>query len=823
MKLNLMPVAVLAVLTTAPSVLAQQRPDVVDKTGAPYFIIDAERGDVETLPLESTASDVQVAGTIAHVRQTQVYRNRGSEVLEATYVFPGSTKAAVFAMRMKVGERTIEAQIQTKAKARETYNQAKKEGRSASLLEQHRPNVFQMSVANILPGDRIEVQLDYVEMLVPDKGTYELVIPAVVGPRYAGDQGAEAAAPTESWIQNPYLSTKGKGSPYKWSAKVNIAAGMPVAALTSPSHKVSPRFDGPTTAGLQASEGGDRDFVVRYRLSGQKIQSGVLLYPGEGDEENFFAMMMTPPERPSPRNTPPREYMFIIDVSGSMRGFPLNVSKDLIRKLLKDLRPVDRFNILLFAGASQTFSDESLPATNANIQRAMQMIDRQRGGGGTRLLPALKRALAMPRSDDMSTSMVIVSDGYIGVEREAFELVRKNLGEANLFAFGIGRSVNRHLIEGLARAGMGAPFVVLDNGAAPATAEKFHRYIEAPVLTNIGVHFDGFQAYDVEPATVPDLFGERPVMLFGKYKGSPKGRIVVEGTNAAGAFRRTLDVGKGRADRRLIALKYLWARHRIADLSDFANLARDASIKEEVTALGLRYSLMTAFTSFVAVDPEIRNANGKIKTVKQPLPLPDGMAESKLAPMQSMHSPSLGSVASGSGGGGLALRSTRYAGAKLPKPVRRRRARSSGDLKERLGAGKPSQVRTMARQDPAAPPASAEPEAEAAAEDQDAVASAKPDAKPKAEESAEVAKTMKRYRSSIQKCYDRYGAGAKGRLNLRVSIGADGKPTGVDIVSSSGRRPLDKCIRNIFRKSTWSATGQSRQLIVPFIAGRLDK
>ncbi|MEM7677584.1 MAG: VIT domain-containing protein, partial [Myxococcota bacterium] len=605
MKFTLMPLAAVAIITAATSsALAQQRPDVVDKTGAPYFIVDAERGNVETLPLESTASDVQVAGTIAHVRQTQVYRNRGSETLEATYVFPGSTQAAVFAMRMKVGERTIEAQIQTKAQARQTYEKAKKEGRSASLLEQQRPNVFQMRVANILPGDRIEVQLDYVEMLVPDKGTYELVIPAVVGPRYAGDQGPEAAAaPSESWVQNPYLS-KEQDSPYKWSAKVNIAAGMPVAALNSPSHKVSPRFDGPTTAGLQSldARGGNRDFVVRYRLSGRQIQSGVLLYPGEGDEENFFAMMMTPPERPSARHTPPREYIFIIDVSGSMRGFPLNVSKDLIRKLLSGLRPVDRFNILFFAGASRTLSDRSLPATEQNIQRATQMLDEQRGGGGTRLLPALKRALAMPRTEDMSTSMVVISDGYVSVEREAFELIRKNLGEANLFAFGIGRSVNRHLIEGLARAGMGAPFVVLDSGAAPATAEKFRRYIESPVLTNIGVQFKGFKAYDVEPATVPDLFGERPVLLFGKYKGQASGRIVIEGQNAAGAFRRTLDVAKGRAERSLVALKYLWARHRIADLSDFANLARDTSIKEEVTALGLRYSLMTAFTSFVAVD-----------------------------------------------------------------------------------------------------------------------------------------------------------------------------------------------------------------------------
>ena len=649
---------------------ANSRPDNLEQTGAPYFMVDTDRGTSEALPLASTRSNVQVAGTVAHVRVSQVYRNRGSEPLEATYVFPGSTRAAVFAMRMKIGKRTINAKIQTKDEARKTYERAKAEGKSASLLEQHRPNVFQMSVANIMPGDRIEVQLDYVEMLVPDAGVYELVIPAVVGPRYAGDQGPGTTGTNEKWLNNPYVSKAPGQSPYKWGVDVKIDAGLPIAGLQSPSHRISPRFKGASTAGMRAldEDGGDRDFVLRYRLSGDRIQSGLLLLPGEDGEGGYFAAMMTPPRRPAPSMIPPREYVFVMDVSGSMNGFPLNTAKTLMRQLLSGLRPEDRFNVLLFAGGNRVLSAKSLPASPENLERAMAAIDRERGGGGTRLLPALKRTLALPRTEDMSTSIVVVTDGYVAVEREAFDLVRKGLNEANLFAFGIGRSVNRHLIEGLARAGMGEPFVVLDAGSAAKTADRFRRYIESPVLTNIGAHFDGFDAYDVEPATIPDLFAERPVLLFGKYRGQAKGRIVFEGRNAKGAFRRTMKVADATKDRSLIALRYLWARHRIRDLSDRLRFDRTDSTQKEITSLGLKHSLMTEFTSFVAVDNKVRNTSGSVRTVRQPVPLPKGMSVAG-PPVPTRASKAYGTYGALGGRGGAAQSSVRRA-----KPRRRSRA-----------------------------------------------------------------------------------------------------------------------------------------------------
>jgi Ca-activated chloride channel family protein len=240
--------------------------------------------------------------------------------------------------------------------------------------------------------------------------------------------------------------------------------------------------------------GGNRDFILRYRLEGGQIASGLLLYQGE--QENFFLLMMQPPKGVSLSQIPPREYIFIMDVSGSMNGFPINISKKLLQDLIGNLRPTDLFNVVLFAGGSAVMAEKSLPATADNIKRALEVIDREQGGGGTELLPALKRALALPKAEGFSRSVVIATDGYVDVEKEAFDLIRQNLDEANLFAFGIGSSVNRFLIEGLARVGQGEPFVVLNPEQAPAQAAKFRELIQSPVLTAIKVDYGQFQVYD---------------------------------------------------------------------------------------------------------------------------------------------------------------------------------------------------------------------------------------------------------------------------------------------------------------------------------------
>ena len=600
-----------------------------DKTLSPYFFVKSDNPNLDQLPLKATSADVTIAGVIANVSVVQEYANEGKNPIEAIYVFPASTRAAVYSMKMTIGERTIVAKISEREQARRDYETAKQEGKSASLLEQERPNVFQMNVANIMPGDRIKVELNYTELLIPEDGVYEFMYPTVVGPRYS-NQPAVTAPPREQWINNPYTH-EGEKPLYDFNLKCTLNAGLPVSDVICTSHKTDIKFDSPQDAIIrllpEEKQGGNRDFILRYRLAGDKIQSGIILYPGK--DENFFLAMIQPPKQVRLSVVPPREYVFFVDVSGSMHGFPLDVSKKLLRDLIGNLRPTDRFNVLLFSGASNLFSETSVTANEENIKKAISFIDRQQGGGGTELLPALKRALSLTGTDGFARSFVIATDGYVDVEKQAFDLIRNNMNKANFFAFGIGSSVNRHIIEGMAHAGMGMPFVITKPGEAESTAQKFRKYIQNPVLTHIAVSYDKFDAYDVEPLSIPDVFSERPVLIFGKYRGTPSGSIVLKGTNGEGKYETSLQVNTVKASVDNVALRYLWARERIRTLSDYASTGYDGSdeYKPEIIKLGLKYNLLTSYTSFLAIDTDIRNKEGNSTTVNQPLPLPEGVSD----------------------------------------------------------------------------------------------------------------------------------------------------------------------------------------------------
>jgi Ca-activated chloride channel family protein len=630
----------LAVLAAALSILfgtaaRSQPPESEDRTLSPYFFVKSDDPQIDPLPLKSTSASVNISGVISDVQVTQVYKNQGKRPLEAIYVFPASTRAAVYGMKMVIGERVINAQINKREEARRVYEQARDQGKSASLLEQQRPNVFQMNVANIMPGDEIKVELKYTELLVPTDRVYEFVYPTVVGPRYS-NQPAETAPPSERWVQNPYLH-QGEAPHYTFDIQVNIAAGLPLKELHCASHKVTANFDGPSVARvmLDKSEayGGNRDYILRYRLDGDRIQSGLLLYQGE--RENFFLLMVQPPKRVTKTQIPGREYIFIVDVSGSMHGFPIEISKKLLKDLIGNLSPTDRFNVLLFSGGSSVMSEESLPATPENIHKAIHLIERQQGGGGTELLPALERALKLKKPESYSRTIVIATDGYVTVEEEVFDLIRKNLGDANMFAFGIGTGVNRHIIEGMARVGMGEPFIITRPEEAPSKAERFRTLIQSPVLTQVKVKFQNFSTYDVEPLSIPDVLAERPVIVFGKWRGQPLGKITLSGISGNGPYREAIEINKVKPLESNSALRYLWARHRIALLSDYNKLRSNDKRIKEVTDLGLTYNLLTAYTSFVAVDTEVRNIGGQQTTVKQPLPLPQGVSDYAVGSMKS--------------------------------------------------------------------------------------------------------------------------------------------------------------------------------------------
>ena len=600
------------------------------QTLAPFFFVKTDDPGLDQLPLKSVSASVRIAGVIADVVIRQEYANEGGKPLEATYVFPASTQAAVYGMEMTIGDRVITAEIREREEARQEYEEAIEAGYTASLLEQQRPNVFQMTVGNILPGDRILVELRYTETLVPTEGEYEFVYPTVVGPRYSEIPLGEVDS-RDLFVASPYTH-EGEPATYGFDIDVELNTGVPIQAVSSISHDIEVSYPETGRARVELSDpggtGGNRDYILRYRLAGDKIESGLLLY--EGEDENFFLFMGQPPERVEEEEIPPREYIFVVDVSGSMSDYPIEVSKALLRDLIEPLRPTDHFNVLLFAHGSSVLSAESLPASKENVERALDLIQIQQAGGGTRLGAALLRAMQLPRpSENTSRSIVIATDGYISAEAEVFDLIRENLGEANVFAFGIGTAVNRFLIEGMARMGSGEPFVVTEESEAAETAARFREYIRTPVLSRTTFSADGFEIYEVEPVSIPDLLAERPVLVYGKWQGDRQGTVSLRGHTGQGEYGIDIDVSQVTPDESNAALRYLWARRLIATLGDYAGLGfeDEARVKSHILELGLTYNLLTAYTSFIAVDRVVRNDGTEVTRVEQPQPLPQGVSD----------------------------------------------------------------------------------------------------------------------------------------------------------------------------------------------------
>lgn len=619
----------LFLLIAGTNLFAQETEEIEDKTTSPFFYVECTDSTIDALPLKSTNVQVNISGVIADASIRQRYVNTGEKTLEATYVFPLSTKAAVYYLKMYIGDRIITAVVKEKEQAQQEYEEAIENGQTATLLEQQRPNVVQMKVGNIMPDDTIDIEIKYTELITSVEGIYEFVYPTVVGPRYfsptTSDQGDSV------WIEVPYTH-EGEAPLSTFDIDVTINGGMPISAISCPSHDpIKIDYLNESTAECSLPEedslSGNKDFILDYALVGEEHKTGILLY--EGEEENFFLSMIQPPAHPTADQIPDREYVFILDVSGSMSGFPLETSKALITSILSDLNVTDKFNILCFAGSSRFLFDESKEATAENISYATEFVESLNGGGGTEILPALQKALSYSVSENYARTFVIATDGYVSVEKQTFDLIKNNLNKANFFAFGIGSSVNRYIIEGIAHVGMGEPFIVTNPGQAENTSALFKKYIETPVLTNVTATISDFTTYDVEPWTIPDVFAERPVILFGKYEAPSTGTIQIEGLSGTGNFSKTLNVADYEPSAKNNALRYLWARYKIQELDDYQGESSEEN-KEQIIALGLKYNLLTQYTSFIAIDSVVRNENGEMTTVAVPNPMPEGVSDNAI-------------------------------------------------------------------------------------------------------------------------------------------------------------------------------------------------
>ncbi len=643
MKRTLRISLILTVIFSMVSVVQAQQ-TTAGKTGAESLPIT--QGDLRaydddgtelTFPLKHTRVNAEISGFIAKVMVTQIFENPYDKPIEAIYVFPLPQDAAVEEMVMQVGDRVTVGEVHRREEARLIYEIAKARGKVASLLEQERPNIFTQSVANICPGDEVWITICYTELLIYDKGAYEFNFPMVVGPRYmpgapVGKQATgwspdTTAVPDASRISPPVLKP-GFRSGHDIDLEVTIDAGVPIQNLASKSHKIDILEQSGSRAALRLAQDDtipNKDFTLRYEVAGEKPQMALLTH--RGGFGGYFLLMIQPQVEPTGTDLIPREVVFVLDVSGSMGGLPIEKSKEVVKKSLDGLAPDDTFRIITFAGRATVMSEEALANTPENIQRAKEFIDKQRGGGGTEMLKGVQAAMSAPLDPAYMRIVVFLTDGYIGNETQILAAIEKKLGPSRVFSFGIGSSVNRYLIQRMAEVGRGeAQFVRQDQDPEKAV-ERFVERIQKPCLMDIEIEWGGLQALDVYPSRVPDLFAAQPVFLVGRYEGPGSAIVTLRGTVAGQPFEQHVDVLFPDWQGENSALTSLWARIQIKELMAKLYKGEIPEIVEQITNLALDYHLMSKYTSFVAVDDATEDLSLEEPiTITQPLPMPEGVS-----------------------------------------------------------------------------------------------------------------------------------------------------------------------------------------------------
>jgi len=605
-------------------------------------VIDKDGKAVGQCPLKHTSVQAQIAGFVARVDVTQEFVNPTADKIEAVYVFPLPQDAAVDRMEMTVGDRTIRGEIKRREEARQIYEAAKQAGHVASLLDQERPNVFTQSVANIMPGERVLIKISYVDLLNYENGQYEFTFPMVVGPRYIPGQpigkSGEGWAPDTTKVPDaskitPPVTPEGTRAGHDISVEVRINAGVPIGEISSVLHEVDIERPSESEARVALTDQEtipNKDFILRYQVAGDMVQTG-LLPSTRSAGDGYLSLILVPPKAPGRILIAPKEMVFVIDSSGSQMGWPIEKSKETMKLCIEQMNPGDTFQMLAFSNEVIPLFDKPQPNTPENRALVQEFLASRLGGGGTEMMKAITAALTPPPDPRRLRIVCFMTDGYVGNDLEILDAVKKNIGSARLFSFGIGNAPNRFLLDGMADLGRGAVEYVTLAEKGSLAAEKFHERISKPILTDISIDWGGLPVDDVYPKRIPDLFSSQPVILKGRYVGSAEGTITIHGKLGGKPWSEEVPVTLPNEEDENKALPSLWARAKIADLTaqDYLGLQRgdaDPNVKEQVTRLALEYQLMSQFTSFVAVEEKIVTEGGQPKKVAVPVEMPEGVS-----------------------------------------------------------------------------------------------------------------------------------------------------------------------------------------------------
>lgn len=587
--------------------------------------------------LLNTDVSITVNGLVGRVSVMQEFENSGTTWGEGVYVFPLPDEAAVDRMRLYIGDRFIEGEIREREEARQTYEAAKQAGKKTSLVEQQRANLFTTSVANLAPGEKVVVEIEYLEDIRYDDGMFSMRVPMTLTPRYMPGQplpdrkGNGWAADTTqvadaSLISPPMVSASRS---HKVSLRVYIDAGMPLELIASRYHPVHIAESG---GRYNVALAGDRvpmdhDFEIFW----QPVASAVpraMAFSETIAGDAYYLLMVVPPDAANGHHVAvPRDLIFIIDTSGSMHGVSLAQAKQALLRALDGLKPGDRFNIIEFNSYTRPLFGNSMPADSMRLDTARNFVRQLESTGGTEMYPALELALTAAVDESRLRQIVFITDGAVGNEEGLFELIETRLGSARLFTVGIGSAPNSWFMRKAAEAGRGTFTIVSALHEVAERMDALFSKLEQPQVTGIELEWPGGVAVDSYPRIVPDLYSGEPVTVRVRAENGfrPGDSVRVGGDSPGGAWTQDLLLDTGRPG---VGIGALWARARIADLLDARRRGADSEqVRRDVVATALSHHLVSPHTSLVAVDKTpVRPSSDPLTSEQVPNLMPYGQS-----------------------------------------------------------------------------------------------------------------------------------------------------------------------------------------------------
>ena len=617
-----------------------------DEEAQGFGSLATERGH---LPLQALDIQATLEDLTAQTDVSQTFVNTYDQPLEATYIFPLPDRAAVTRFRLDVAGRVVEGQLQERGQARAAYNQAIAQGHRAAIAEEERSNVFTLRVGNIPPGESARVRLTLTGPLEFVDGEVTFRFPLVVAPKYipgnpldgnsVGAGSDTDAVPDASRISPPML-LPGYPNPVQLSLRVDV---LPSTLITSDFrcslHSVFMQSDemGRHRFELQPCERLNRDFVLRYRIVQESIQTSLSLIPDETGTKGTLMLTVVPPETNSLEQRP-RDIIFVVDRSGSMSGWKMVAARKALAHMVDSLTDKDRFNVYAFDNRLETlpFAEpgQLLPANNRNRHRAVEHLHTINARGGTDMAFPLKTA-AQHLQGDRDRILVLITDGQVGNEDQILHTLTHELQGTRIFTLGIDQAVNQGFLRRLAALGGGSCDVVESEQRLDEVMYKVHRRIGSPVLSDLRLEATGMDIdwQSLQPTGKRDLLAGTPLTILGRYDNASEGSVQLIAEDEAGQpWSQTLTARKSYQP----AASVLWARRQIRDLED-KNVSRVASpslLEKQIVEVSLQFRVLSRFTAYVAIDKvETVNEGGEQHKVIQPVEQPAGWqmlgAESK--------------------------------------------------------------------------------------------------------------------------------------------------------------------------------------------------